>query len=212
MAGLCSSRALRADALRNRDTIIQAARTAFAEQGVDVPLEEIARRAGVGIGTLYRRFPTRERLVAAAFEPKVRAYAAAVDEAVAHADAWEGFSGFVLAVCAMQAADAGFAGLSCFSAPPNSELERQLAAATDRLGELVERAKADGALRSDFAMEDLMLLLMANAGVVDATKGSAPRSWERFAAYMLDAFRAQAASTLPEPTRGSRISRVQRQR
>ena len=68
-----ASRPLRADAARNRDAILESARQVFAESGTDAALEEIARRADVGIATLYRRFPTREGLVAAAFEPRLRA-------------------------------------------------------------------------------------------------------------------------------------------
>src|SRR5919108_6174329 len=96
---------MRADAARNRQRIVQAAQLAFAERGLDVPLEEIARRAGVGIATLYRRFPTRDALIAASFAPLMAAYAEAVDEALQAPDAWTGFARFLERVCAMQAAD-----------------------------------------------------------------------------------------------------------
>jgi hypothetical protein len=78
------------------------------------------------------------------------------------------------------------------------------------LSDVVERAKAAGALRADFVLEDLVLLLMANAGVVNATKGYAPRAWERFATYMLDALRAPGASPLPKPTSPARLARAVR--
>ncbi len=144
----------------------------FAERGVDVPLEEIARRAGVGIATLYRRFPTREALVAAAFEPKLKAYAAAAAAAVGEADPWLGFSGYVRTVCAMQADDAGFADVVALTFPATRELDRQLRTATAGLKGVIERAKAAGSLREDFVMEDLVLVLLANAGVVNATKSA----------------------------------------
>src|SRR5437763_11048684 len=80
--------ALRVDAARNRTAVVEAARAVFAERGLDVPLEEIAQRAGVGIATLYRRFPTREALIAASFEPLMAAYAQAVAEALQAPDAW----------------------------------------------------------------------------------------------------------------------------
>ena len=94
-------RDLRADAERNRQRIIEAARAVFAEAGLDVPLEAIAQRAGVGIATLYRRFPTRDDLVAASFAPRMAEYIAAVDEALRAADTWAGLRDFVERVCGM---------------------------------------------------------------------------------------------------------------
>jgi len=93
-------RELRADARRNRGRILDAARDAFGERGLDVPLEDIADRAGVGIATLYRRFPTREALVAASFEAKLAAFAEAAEQALDSPDAWAGFAGFVVWACA----------------------------------------------------------------------------------------------------------------
>ena len=92
-------RRLRADAVRNRDAIVAVAREVFAEQGLEAPLELIAARAGVGIATLYRRFPTREKLVAAALTEKVAEYAEAAEQALAVADPWSGFAGFVQRIC-----------------------------------------------------------------------------------------------------------------
>src|SRR5215468_9862116 len=86
-----SQRALRADAARNREAIVAAARDVFAAHGLEAPLEEIALRAGVGIATLYRRFPTRAELVAAALVDKVTQYAEAAEQALAIPDPWAGF-------------------------------------------------------------------------------------------------------------------------
>ncbi|MGA3221605.1 MAG: helix-turn-helix domain-containing protein [Acidimicrobiales bacterium] len=118
-----ASRPLRVDAIRNRDAIVESARQVFAESGTDAALEEIARRGNVGIATLYRRFPTREDLVAAAFEPRLRAYEAAAKAATASADPWEGFSGFVHTACSMQAADAGCADVLSLTFPTTAELD-----------------------------------------------------------------------------------------
>jgi AcrR family transcriptional regulator len=200
------SRGLRVDAERNRDALLCAARSVFAERGTSAPLEEIARRAQVGIATLYRRFPTREDLIAAAFEPKLCAYAAATHAAGAEPDAWKGFCSFVRTVCQMQAEDAGFADVVALTFPATAELDDRLRRATAGLDDVIRRAKAAGALRSDFVREDLIVLLMANAGVVNATYPHAPRAWERFAAYMLDAFRAPAASPLPKQVSRARLS------
>src|SRR5437879_13627884 len=93
LAAACGApRRLRVDAERNRAALLDAARELFAEQGLDAPLEEIALRAGVGIATLYRRFPTRAQLVAAALVDKVTQYAEAAQQALAVPDPWAGFA------------------------------------------------------------------------------------------------------------------------
>ena len=108
MAG-CSrnTRPLRVDAERNRGRIVEAAQAAFAEQGLDVPLEDVAEDAGVGIATLYRRFPTRDDLIAACFERRVAEYARVAEEALEAPDGWSGLCAYVEQICAMQAADRG---------------------------------------------------------------------------------------------------------
>src|SRR5262252_10284554 len=95
-------RRLRVDAERNRVALLDAAREVFAEQGLEAPLEEIALRAGVGIATLYRRFPTRGQLVAAALVDKITQYAGLAEQALAAPDPWAGFTGFVERICELQ--------------------------------------------------------------------------------------------------------------
>src|SRR3954452_7770297 len=90
-----SDRSLRADAERNRERILAAAREVFAERGLDAPFDAIAQRAGVGQATLYRRFPRREDLIAACFAPKLAEYAEVLDDALALPDAWAGFCAFL---------------------------------------------------------------------------------------------------------------------
>ena len=96
---------LRADAELNRQRIVEAARAVFAEQGLGASTNEVARRAGVGIATLFRRFPTRDDLVAAVFANRMAAYAKAVEDALAEGDAWKGFCGYIEQVCQLQAPD-----------------------------------------------------------------------------------------------------------
>src|SRR4051812_28286821 len=102
------STTLRRDAQRNRERIIEAARTAFADQGLDVGVDEIARRAGVGVGTLYRRFPTKESLVDAIFEDRLDQLQPAIDRSLAGDDPWDGLVEMILATVAQQAEDHGF--------------------------------------------------------------------------------------------------------
>jgi AcrR family transcriptional regulator len=197
--GASSRPALRADAERNRQRLLAAAREMFAERGLDVPIEDIARHAGVGVATLYRRFPTRADLIAGAFEAKMTAYADAVAQALANPDPWAGFCGYIERVCAMQADDRGFASVLCMSIPTDERFEAERERAYNNFLELVSRAQAAGGLRNDFVAEDLVILLMANAGVVAGTAGDAPGTWRRFAAYMIQAFSADSAAALPPP-------------
>lgn len=188
-------RALRADAERNRQRIIGAARAVFAERGLDVPMEDIARHAGVGVATLYRRFPTRDHLVAGAFECKMAAYADAADRALADPDPWAGFCGYIERVCAMQAEDRGFANVLTMTFPMAKQLQAERDRGYRAFAELARRAQAAGKLRADFVPEDLAMLLMANAGVAAGTVSAALGTWRRFTAYMIQAF--SAASTAP---------------
>ncbi len=190
-------RRLRADAARNRAAIIDAAREVFAEHGLDAPLEEIANRAGVGIATLYRRFPAREQLVAAALVEKVIQYAAIADEAQAAADPWAGFAGFVQRICELQAADRGLSDLLSMTLAADERIEELRAAANTSVIEIIDRAKAAGELRADFAGEDLLLLLIASAAVGQVTSIDAPGAWRRFVALALDAFRCRDSPGLP---------------
>jgi AcrR family transcriptional regulator len=192
-------RRLRADAARNRDAIVAVARDVFAEQGLEAPLEAIAARAGVGIATLYRRFPTREKLVAAALTDKVAQYAEAAEQALAVADPWSGFAGFVQRICELQAGDRGLSDLLSMTLSADGQIEQLRRMADDRVITLIERAKAGGTLREDFAGEDLVLLLIATAAVMHVTRSDAPGAWRRFVALALDAFRCHDSPGLPDP-------------
>jgi AcrR family transcriptional regulator len=194
-----SDRGLRVDAERNRQRIVAAAREAFAESGLDVPMEDIARRAGVGVGTLYRRYPTRADLVAAAFEVKMRAYADAARQALADPDPWHGFCAYVEKICSMQAGDRGFTTVLTMTFPTAKQFEASRDRAFGDFTTLIERAKAAGRLRADFATEDMPMFLMANAGVLTSIGDAAPEAWRRFVGYLLQACAAQSAQPLPDP-------------
>lgn len=209
-AGPPPPRRLRADAARNRAAIVAVARDVFAEQGLEAPLETIAARAGVGIATLYRRFPTREKLVAAALTEKVATCAEAAEQALAAADPWAGFAGFVQRICELQAGDRGLSDLLSMTLSEDEQVEQVRRAANDRVVALIDRAKAAGALREDFVGEDLVLLLIATAGVMHVTRDDAPDAWRRFVALALDAFRRQDPSgpELPEPPSTAQMTRA----
>jgi AcrR family transcriptional regulator len=200
--------ALRADARRNRERIVAAAQEVFAQRGLDVPVEDIARHAGVGVATVYRRFPTRADLIAGAFEAKMAAYADAVTQALADPDPWAGFCSYIEQVCAMQAADRGFAGVLTMTFPMARQFQAERDRAYQGFAELADRAQSAGKLRADFVPEDLVILLLANAGVVAGTARAAPGTWRRFAAYMVQAFSAASAEPLPAPPSPDAIYRA----
>jgi len=201
-------RGLRADATRNRVAILGAAREVFAEQGLQAPLEEIARRADVGIATLYRRFPTRERLVAAALIEKISQYAGTARQALANPDPWAGFAELVSSICELQATDRGLAELLSMTLPASEDVELLRTQAHGDVIELIDRAKAAGRLRPDFAIEDLMLVLIANSAVAHITGPDAPDAWRRFVALVLDAFQHTSGGALPMPPSSAQMTRA----
>jgi AcrR family transcriptional regulator len=190
---------LRADAERNRERVLVAAEQLFAERGLDTPLEDIAERAGVGIATLYRRFPTRGDLIAAALERKIASYTDVIKAALANPDPWAGFCEVILRMCELQVSDAGLKELFTVELPKPSAMDELMAEARANLEELVVRAREQGTLRPDFDAVDIPVTLIANAGLVTATHRTAPDAWRRFAAYQLQAFRADRDVPLPLP-------------
>ena len=205
-----ANRPLLVDAERNRGRIVEAAQAAFAERGLDVPLEDLADRAGVGIATLYRRFPTRDDLIAACFERRLAEYAHAAEEALEAPDAWAGFCAYIERVCAMQAADRGLKDVLTRTFPDARVMEAYRTRGYELSVLMIERAKEAGALLADFVPEDLVLLLMANAGVVQGAGQAAPDAWRRFVALMLESFRADRASPLPPPPTPRQVVRAMR--
>jgi AcrR family transcriptional regulator len=181
---------LRADAERNRCQLVNAALSVFAERGLDAPLDEIARRAGVGNATLYRRFPTRCDLVAAVFLSAMQEIVAAAAQALAEPDPWTAFTGHLTYLCEVQAANRALGDLLTSTVSGMPELERLRARALAALTELIDRAKAHGDLREDFSHEDVVLILMANAGLIERTAGPAPGAARRYLSYVLDGLRA----------------------
>ncbi|MFI5099800.1 MAG: TetR/AcrR family transcriptional regulator [Actinomycetes bacterium] len=185
---------LRADAERNRLALVAAAREVFGERGLDAPLDEIARRAGVGNATLYRRFPSRHDLVAAVFADTLRDVLTVMHRSLDDPDPWSGFRDYVSFVCGLQSADRGLADLLTTRLTGAPELEELRAQAYVGFVRLVARAKAAGALRADYAPQDLVLLLMANAGLVRRTADHASSASPRFVSLALDGLRADAAT------------------
>lgn len=197
-----AARPLRADARRNRERVLAAAAEVFAEQGADASVAEIARRAGVGAGTLFRHFPTKHDLLLAALEVSFDEVQAAIAQAMAIEDPWDGLV-HVLSACAeIQARDRGFLesiGPELFREP---SLQRRNAERMEQLGAVVERARAAGRVRDDLTAEDVPFLLCAVGGATGKCgSGGAlpPDLWRRYLGIVLDGLRPDGATPLPLP-------------
>jgi AcrR family transcriptional regulator len=190
---------LRRDAQRNREALLAAAQAHFAANGLDAPLDQIAKDAGLAIGTLYRHFPTRLDLIKALFADKLQSWLEAAERAAALDDAWTGFVLFIEAMCQLQADDQGFNDLVSMRLPEAAGL----AATQDRIGDIaariIRRAQEQGSLRPDLTTEDLAFVIWSQSGINHATRDIAPRAWRRHLYLMLDGFRAEHAHPLPEP-------------
>jgi AcrR family transcriptional regulator len=193
---------LRADAARNRQAIIRAARSVYGQRGLDAPFDDIARAAGVGNATLYRHFPSRCALVGAVFAETLRQVADSARSALDDPDPWEGFARHVRLLGSLQATDRALADLFTVGVGAAPELETLRSQAYREFVRLAERARRSGALRSDFQPQDIILLLMANAGLVHRTADTAPTAWKRFIDVALDGLRAGSATPgAPPPAR-----------
>ncbi|OLM12253.1 TetR/AcrR family transcriptional regulator [Pseudonocardia sp. Ae505_Ps2] len=181
---------LRADAQDNRDRILVAARALFAENGLDVGMRAIARRAGVGPATLYRRFPTRDDLVREAFTEEMHECRQIVVDGVADDDPWRGFRTVVHRLLALNVRNRGFVDALTSAEPARDLLVGHRRELLGMLDGLVSRARAAGALRADFGLDDLVLILRAGRGLALAPEATRARDAARFARLAVDALRA----------------------
>lgn len=187
-----STAALRADAARNREAILCAAARVYARDGIEVSLEDVARAAGVGVGTVYRRFPSKPALLEALFVGKMTAYAdhseAAADRAVR--EPWPAFSDHLRFLLHEQAIDVGFSEVVQDPAGGSEAFREQHHRAFRASLQLVQAATDAGVLRAGFRHTDLLIVTRANHGLVRAAGGTAVADSARFADYVLDAFSA----------------------
>ncbi len=179
---------MRADARRSRLKLIEAATAAFAEHGADAPLDDIARRAGVGIGTLYRHFPARLDLQAAVYRSQVQSVCEAADELLASVPPEQALVGWVHALGGYLVTKRGLANALIGAVGRDSELMNAcMQAMRDAAGRLVSNAQRAGVLRADVSAHDLLRLVH---GIAVATESS-PQDTDRLMALMLDGLRAR---------------------
>ncbi len=193
------ARPLRKDAEANRRRLLQAAAELFAERGLQVTLNDIARHAGVGVGTAYRRFANKEEVIDALFEKRLAEVAAIGEHALAEPDPWRGLVTYLEQILQLQVKDRGLTDI--INHP--SLGQHRVTEASERIGPvlnlLIERARRQGSLREGLAGTDIVFLQLALDAIIDATRDVAPGLYRRYLAIFLDGIRSEAAAPGPLP-------------
>jgi AcrR family transcriptional regulator len=199
--GAAPEHRLRADAARNRQRVLDAAAEVFAERGLQATLDDVARRAGVGVGTVYRRFADKESLVDALFADRVADIVRLADEALTGQDPWGDLVGFVEQALQRQVQDLGLKAVLLQSQFGH----HRVAQARDRIApvvaKLIERAQAAGALRPDIVANDVPMLMKMVGAVAEYCAPGDAELWRRYLTILLDGLvcRRSAGTPLPDP-------------
>jgi AcrR family transcriptional regulator len=184
-------RPLRKDAERNRQRILDAARELFAQEGVGVTLNDVAHHAGVGVGTVYRRFPDKAQLIEELFEQQLSELVGLMEEALEDPDPWQGLTGFLRRNLELQARDRAFREI-IVGTPEAAQRIQQVRARMFPLGaQLVLRAQDSGALRADFEASDVPMMFLMVTTVLDAAREVEPELWRRYLEILIQGLRAE---------------------
>ncbi len=189
----------RSDAKRNRARLVASARELFAAYGVDVPTREVARHAGVGVGTLYRHFPTRADLVDAVLAESFEELVALAEASLEEPDAWHGFTRFVEDALVLHGRNRGLKDVVETNAHGRTRAQEMRKRLRPLVAQLVARAKEHGELRDDFMPQDIALLFWGSDRVIELAGDVAPELWRRQLGFMLDGLRASSATPLVTP-------------
>jgi AcrR family transcriptional regulator len=192
-------RPLRKDAERNRQRVLDAAREVFAERGLGVSLDDIAKHAGVGVGTVYRRFPDKEQLIDALFEDRVGEILSAASESLEMKDPWQAVARFLERALELQVEDRALKELLLSTSEAHARIDRARERIEPVIVSLLERAQRAGVLRADLAVSDLLLLQHAIGEVADYSRDAAPEVWRRTLVIALDGMRPDRRRTTPMP-------------
>jgi AcrR family transcriptional regulator len=191
-------RVLRADARRNREAIVAAAKKLFADEGLDAQMPDVAKAAKVGVGTVYRHFPTKEDLIAALAAERFERLAEKAREGIETEDPWEGLCDFIRFAAQIQADDRGL----CQVMGSRPEV---MAASAEAVGleklcdQLVKRAQRSGGLRKDLEWEDIPMIACGLGRITGAEMGPAKGRWPRMVEIVINGLRAPGSSRLPKP-------------
>jgi AcrR family transcriptional regulator len=191
-------RVLRADARRNREAVISAAKRLFADEGLDAQMPDVAKAAKVGVGTVYRHFPTKEDLIAALAGDRFERLAEKAREGIEAEDPWEGLCDFIRYSAQIQADDRGLCEV--MGSRPEVMEGAAYAVGLDRLCEkLVKRAQRSGDLRKDLDWQDIPMVACSLGRITPAEHGPAVGRWPRLVEIVIDGLRAPGSSKLPKP-------------
>jgi AcrR family transcriptional regulator len=189
-------RALRADARRNREAVIAAAKKLFADQGLEAQIPDVAKAAKVGVGTVYRHFPTKDNLIAALVAERFERLAAKAGECLEADDPWEGLCDFIRFSAQIQADDRGLCEVMG-SRPEVMDAAAHGAGLPELCDQLVKRAQRSGELRRDLIGEDIPMIACGLGRIAQATEGPASGRWPRLVEIILDGLRAPGSGKLP---------------
>jgi AcrR family transcriptional regulator len=191
-------RALRADARRNREAVIAAAKRLFADRGLDAQMPEVAKAANVGVGTVYRHFPTKDHLIAALVHDRFERLAERAREGLASSDPWAGISEFIRFAAQTQADDRALCEVMN-SRPELMDVSARAVGLTELAEQLVRRAQRSGDLRSDLEWQDIPMIACGLGSVTQSTPPPSAGRWPRLVEIILDGLRAPGGTKLPEP-------------
>jgi AcrR family transcriptional regulator len=180
---------LRADAERNRQRLLAAAKELFMTRGLDVTLDDVARHAGVGTGTAYRRFPNKDALVDALMVDRIGELGRIAGECLEDPDPWKGLAGYFERALALQAADRGLKEVLFSSGRGRERSVQARKAIAPVVTKLVRRAIEAGVVRSDISTSDVPLINFMLNTVVDFGRGVEPDLYRRYLAIVLDGLR-----------------------
>ena len=196
-----AERPLRRDAERNRQRILTAAAEVFTQRGLDATLDDVARQAGVGVGTVYRRFPDKESLVAELFQDRIDAMVAVAEDACAAPDPWNALVSFLEYAAASMAGDLGLRQMMMFATYGKDRVAYAREQMRPVVGKLVERAQAAGALRPDFSATDVPLIAFMLASAAEYAGPVQPDVWRRYLTMIIDGMRPSRDDVSELPVR-----------
>jgi AcrR family transcriptional regulator len=192
-------RPLRRDAGQNRHRILRAAAEVFSARGLPASLDDVARHAGVGVGTVYRRFPDKESPVEALFEERLGQLAAIACKALAEPDSWTGLTGFLEQACELLSSDCGLREILMYATYGRDQVQAGRTRMQPLVTAPVERAQRDGKLRADLRPTDMVFIeFMLTSAAGYATQVGA-QVWRRYLALLTDALRPARDGTTPLP-------------
>ena len=194
-----AARPLRRDAERNRQRILRAAAEVFTARGLRASLDDVARQAGVGVGTVYRRFPDKEALVEALFEERMQVLLRVAERALAAPDPWAGLVGFLENAVTLLARDRGLFEILLYGSYGRDRVSRVRARMLPAVTALVERAQRDGQLRADFRPTDVPFIEIMLATAAEYAGPVRPGVWRRYLAVITDGMRSRRDQSSPLP-------------